>query len=63
MSINMINEYGGGCPVEITTGNNGCLVIRATNQGGDDFTEVDLRDVLVHVKEEMPDLWNEIVRS
>ena len=55
-----IREYGEGYSVEIGR-RNSRDVIRASNEGGFNCTEVDLIDVLKYVKKEMPELLKDII--
>ena len=54
-----IREYAEEIPVEINiSDSNSRLVIDAWNEAGFNGTNVDLMDVLRHVKENMPDVWD-----
>ncbi len=55
-----IREYAEEENVEVVMHKNGRLVIRAINEGGYNFTAVDLLDLLTWVKVNMPELLKEL---
>jgi hypothetical protein len=58
-----IREYTDELPVVIQKRDpEGRLVIKAFNEAGFNFTMVDLLDLLVAVKTEMPETWEEANR-
>lgn len=50
-----VREYTEGCPVELTR-SAARLVIKATNEGGNNVTEVDLLDLLDWIKRNDPEI-------
>lgn len=56
-----IKEYCEEYPVKIERYiDNDRLVVKAYNEGKQNFTCVDLIDLLEYVKNKMPDVWNSI---